>query len=393
MLSYFTSRLRKEGQEQSKKGPKSPVLNEEDEKFLKKIMSDEKPSPLLESPAVILDNGEQAKGNETKSAVLEGADQIPLPKSPPAEDSAQESMDKGKKKAEKKLEEKMRSYWSYISSVPHMAFSKDRSREQAACELQAVAEAMKEGKDFNVEGTGEKEKRDLTSILHALNLEAVNNRVFSFSKESQKLMEDFNQILKDIVSGVPTAYDDLEKLLSKSESQLQKMYGDMPPFLQALVKSLPAKITSTLAPPVMAAMSEKPGADAKKMEDKQNGSRGKKKSKRRVPHLKDVVKQQGAVAGILRSILNFLKTRFPAFMTGTNILMSLAVFLLLFVFWYCHKRGRETRLEKERLAVETDPDVAEESTSDLEESEVLGKPSASIEPSTTIHTNPSGNGN
>jgi hypothetical protein len=26
--------------------------------------------------------------------------------------------------------------------------------------------------------------------------------------------------------------------------------------------------------------------------------------------------------------------------------------VLLFVFWYCHKRGRETRLEKERLAVE-----------------------------------------
>jgi hypothetical protein len=24
----------------------------------------------------------------------------------------------------------------------------------------------------------------------------------------------------------------------------------------------------------------------------------------------------------------------------------------LFVFWYCHKRGRETRLEKERLAAE-----------------------------------------
>ena len=26
--------------------------------------------------------------------------------------------------------------------------------------------------------------------------------------------------------------------------------------------------------------------------------------------------------------------------------------MLLFVFWYCHKRGRETRLEKERLAAE-----------------------------------------
>lgn len=26
--------------------------------------------------------------------------------------------------------------------------------------------------------------------------------------------------------------------------------------------------------------------------------------------------------------------------------------VLLFVFWYCHKRGRETRLEKDRLAAE-----------------------------------------
>jgi hypothetical protein len=201
-------------------------------------------------------------------------------------------------------------------------------------------------------------------------------------------MEDFNQILKDIISGVPTAYDDLEKLLSKSESQLQHMYGNMPPFLQTLVKSLPAKLTTTLAPELMVAMSEKPGADAKKMEDKQNGSRGKKKTKRRVPHLKDVVKQQGAVAGMLRSILNFLKLRFPAFMAGTNILMSLAVFLLLFVFWYCHKRGRETRLEKERLAVEIDHDSVEDSTSDIDESEVLENLSAGVE-----HTNPSGNVN
>ena len=50
--------------------------------------------------------------------------------------------------------------------------------------------------------------------------------------------------------------------------------------------------------------------------------------------------------------MNFLKFRFPALATGTNLIMSLAVFVLLFVFWYCHKRGRETRLEKERLATE-----------------------------------------
>ena len=242
--------------------------------------------------------------------------------------------------------------------------------------MHVVAENIKKGKDLSGEGSEgekEKEKRDLISIFDGLHLEAINNRVFSFSKESQKIMEDFNQILKDIVNGVPTAYDDLEKLLSNSEGQLQKMYGNMPPFLQSLVKSLPAKMTAALTPEVMAAMSEKPGADAKKMEAKP----------------KDVVKQQGVVAGMLQSILNFLKMRFPAFITGTNILMSLAVFLLLFVFWYCHKRGRETRLEKERLAVETDPDA--ETASDLEESEVLENPSAGIESPITIHSNPSGN--
>jgi hypothetical protein len=162
-------------------------------------------------------------------------------------------------------------------------------------------------------------------VLDQLNLSAVNNRVFSFSKESTKLMEEFTLILKDIVNGVPTAYDDLEKLLTRQESQLTKMFGAMPPFLQTLVKSLPAKFTATLGPEFLAATSEKPGADAKMMNAAGSAS-GSKKKKSRVPSLKSLVSQQGAVASMLRSILNFLKLRFPAFMTGTNILMSLAVF-------------------------------------------------------------------
>jgi hypothetical protein len=137
----------------------------------------------------------------------------------------------------------------------------------------------------------------------------------------------------------------------------------------------------------MAAMSEKPGADAKKMDEMagEAAKRG-KKVKRKIPALKNVVKEQGTVAAMLRSILNFLKMRFPAFMTGTNILMSLAVFLLLFVFWYCHKRGRETRLEKEKLAVEADD--GDETVSDLEESALLEKDEDG-EPPITIHTDPS----
>ena len=103
--------------------------------------------------------------------------------------------------------------------------------------------------------------------------------------------------------------------------------------------------------------------------------------KARVPSLKDLVTKPGAVASMLKTIMNFLKTRFPAFM-GMNVLWSLALFrkpsllssahaianpcpVLLFVFWYCHKRGRETRLEKERLLTEAeiaqlDKEVAED---------------------------------
>lgn len=32
--------------------------------------------------------------------------------------------------------------------------------------------------------------------------------------------------------------------------------------------------------------------------------------------------------------------------------MLTLISVLLFVFWYCHKRGRETRLEKERILTE-----------------------------------------
>jgi len=45
----------------------------------------------------------------------------------------------------------------------------------------------------------------------------------------------------------------------------------------------------------------------------------------RVPNLKDLVTKPGAVATLLRSIMNFLKLRFPAF-AGMNVLWSLALF-------------------------------------------------------------------
>lgn len=171
------------------------------------------------------------------------------------------------------------------------------------------------------------EEDDLTQVLDQLNLAAMNNRVFSFSKESQELLDKFKLVLKDLVNGVPTAYDDLEKLLTNSEGQIQRLYGGLPPFLQTLIKGLPSKMTAALGPEILAAAAEKPGADAAKLRpdsalDNEDG--GHKRTK--TPTLKRLVSQQGAVASMLRSILHFLKLRFPAFVTGTNVLMSLAVF-------------------------------------------------------------------
>lgn len=167
----------------------------------------------------------------------------------------------------------------------------------------------------------DKEKADLSHILDKLNLSAVNNKAFSFSEKSNELMHDFVQILKDIILGVPTAYDDLEKLLTRSDKDLRGMYEKMPPFLQKLIKSLPTKVSATLLPGLMAAASEKPGADGQHL----NVSSKTPRSKKTLPSLKSLV-QGDVVIAMLRSILNFLKLRFPTLLGGTNILVSLAVF-------------------------------------------------------------------
>ena len=158
-------------------------------------------------------------------------------------------------------------------------------------------------------------------MLDQLNLAAVDNRVFSFSAESQKLLEDFKLVLKDIVNGVPTAYDDLVKLLTDSESQLQKIFADLPPWLQTLVKSLPAKMKSFMGPEILAAAAEKPGVGGV-----QSSTSDTKAKKGRLPSLKKMVSQRGSIAATLQTILQFLKFRFPSFMLGTNVLLSLSIF-------------------------------------------------------------------
>jgi hypothetical protein len=285
---------------------------------------------------------------------MDGAEKVALPASPPAiereqeverqldqaideattaaeeEDEGKKGKSKGKGKA-KELKPK-RPLSSYFSMKSKKSSKSGEVEKVSSPATQAEAAA--------------KEAEDLTSVLDQLNLAAVNNRAFSFSKESQELLEKFNQVLKDVIHGAPTAYGDLEKLFDSSEGQIKNMYDNMPPFLQNLVKSLPTKVMASLAPELLAASAEKPDEDQYGLNEVKGYA--KKKAKSKVPSLKSLVSKQGAVTAMLRSILNFLKLRFPAFVTGTNVLLSLALFVLMFVLWYCHKRGREVRLENEK---------------------------------------------
>ncbi|KAK5016707.1 hypothetical protein LTR39_001937, partial [Cryomyces antarcticus] len=277
-----------------------------------------------------------------------------------------------------------------IPSIPGRGSSKEKDANNTADSLASAAAAVKagEGVELNEDGSlhkdekAKKENEEVSVILDKLNLSAINNRVFSFSKESQEIYEKFTVVLKDIVNGVPTACDDLEKLLNNSSGELDRMFGNMPPFVKTLVKSLPAKMTSSIGPDLLAMASEKPSlkvseadvasaAEAPAAESSKDG----KKKKSRIPNLKSLVSEQGAAASMLKSILGYLKMRFPAFISGTNVLMSLAVFILLFVFWYCHKRGKEAR-----LARTSGGEKGSGSESETDESTILEKPEREEEP-------------
>ena len=304
-----------------------PVLNEEDEKFLKRLAAiaqepEGTPPPLPGRPAEVIDqNGQHKIGKDAQEALMDGAEKIPLPKSPQEKKPfiSYFVLPKFGKKDDKTEKEK--------EATPKDKKGKAKvtgaERNELADNLLAAAAASKSAE----QAEAEKENQDLTKILEELNLSAVNNRVFSFSKESEELLQKFTLVLKDVVNGAPTAYNDLEKLFTDYDAQLKKMYGGLPPFLQNFVKSLPAKLTAGLGPELLAASAEKPGFDAKQ----RTGGGGSKSKKSRlpgvpnIPSLKQLVSAQGAVATALRSIVNFLKFRFPALATGTNLIMSLAV--------------------------------------------------------------------
>jgi hypothetical protein len=114
VLEYLTNLKAKHGHKDDVQA--QPILNDEDEKFLERITSEEAPPPLPERPVVIFDNGKKAVGKDAQIALLAGANEIPLPVSPPVEGDLEEGkIDESK--AGSTNEKKKKDYWSYVPSI------------------------------------------------------------------------------------------------------------------------------------------------------------------------------------------------------------------------------------------------------------------------------------
>lgn len=319
MLEYFTYKkvkkhqAEKHAREAALKTPEEkekprPLLNEEDELFLERIVSAEgTPPPLPERPIFL--NEPEVGDSSANNAQLVKADQ-----------EAVEAMSPGNATTTEKTEEKGKG-----KEKEHANDTKKAGRFSFFRRTSKKADLQPTNPDVSA-AEATKEEEDINRILDELNLSAVNNRAFSLSAESQQLVQKFTVILKDLVNGVPTAYDDLVNLIEDSQGTLAKSYDHLPAFLQKLITSLPNKLTSTLAPELLAVAAEAQALGGMSAAEGGKGGLGAAAKAFLTPSsLKDLVTKPGAVAGLLKGIMNALKLRWPAFM-GTNVLLSLGLF-------------------------------------------------------------------
>ncbi|KAF7559412.1 hypothetical protein G7046_g4734 [Stylonectria norvegica] len=312
--------------------PVNPVLDQDDEAWLQRILNDDSPTPPLpprsKTPSLYISDSEDAAEKQKKH-----------PK---------EKKDKHDKHGKDQKQP------GRLSSF----FSKNKKHDSLTPD------------DAVQPKEAEREENDLSSVLDRMNLAAKNNKVVSLSNESSELLQRFTQIFKDLVNGVPTAYGDLTGLIEDRDGAINKGFEKLPSSLKKLVTQLPDKLTASLAPEILAAAAESQGLRA----NMEGGMKGAAKGLMSPQNLKDLVTKPGAVVSMLKAIVNALKARWPAFM-GTNVLWSVALFLLMFVLWYCYKRGREVRLEGEKSASPID---GSDRIEELSDQPLLPAPEAAV---------------
>lgn len=141
----------------------------------------------------------------------------------------------------------------------------------------------------------------------------------SLSAESTELVRRFVLVLKDLVHGVPTAADDLKSLLDDRDGALSRGFDRLPSSMRKLVSQLPSKLTSSLAPELLAAAAASQGV---KYEEEKEGVSAKGAAK---TMLLPLLTKPNAIVKMLKAIMNALKLRWPAFI-GTSAIWSVALF-------------------------------------------------------------------
>jgi hypothetical protein len=318
-INYIKSKTRLA----SAKKSEAPVLSEEDEQFLDRITSQENPPPLPSR------DGLTNQGRDAQIALMDGAQNVPLPETPgEVTEEPNLTQDAEQQKADTTTT-KSKTTWNWLRRDSRDG--RTEKREATASGLDDIAANLKKADEEQTEEEKEakREEEDMMIVLERMNLAAVNNRVFSISDETQELLRQFNLVFKDLVNGVPTAYDDLEKLLTNGDRQLQKTFNTLPSFLQKLIEKLPETMTKGLAPEMMAAAAERASKSGINLGNAGKAAAAASKMGIKTPSLHELVGKPAAVTSMLRSIVTYLRARFPAFM-GMNVLWSMAMFGKLF---------------------------------------------------------------
>ena len=202
MMEYFRDKRARSKSPAPPTHIETPVLNEEDEAFLARIETEGTPPELPERPAPPLPSRPQdlpqvgeTEGNNAQIALMDGSQNIPLSDVPDTPDdvlttAGSDNITQGNAKGKQK--EGKKSKWSFLRRD-----SRDVQRKTTATDLMSAAEGLKladahPNEDHTVSDLeANKEEEEMTSVLEELNLAAVNNRVFSVSKESQELLRKY----------------------------------------------------------------------------------------------------------------------------------------------------------------------------------------------------------
>ena len=169
----------------------TPVLNEEDEEFLHRIAEEGPPPPLPARPGTQdLPEAGNPEGNNAQMVLYEGAQLIP--ETPDNLDSESADAESHENVTKMEKEHRKKSKWSFLRRD-----SRDSKRKATASGLMSAVENVKSPNaqpnedDVVSDHEAHNEEAEMTDVLEQLNLAAVNNRVFSVSKESRELLQQY----------------------------------------------------------------------------------------------------------------------------------------------------------------------------------------------------------